>query len=291
MVHTRIETISPEKAYRYLEGNIHNRPIRQHRVRELADAMRRGEWKVTHQGLAFGKTESKGDQILVDGQHRLWAIVESGVTVEMMVTLGIDPETFKVIDTGTSRSNSDTLAVLKEPYYKSLADALSWLFRHENGMMATSTGGSGYSRPSNTQVEDMIEKHPAIRNSLRVPKTFKPVSLMPRGIAIWLHYEFSQRDVQLADMFFSGVGTGEALRADDPRYVLRARLLDNMANKQSKLHSEVIAAIIIKTWNAFVARKTLRTLRWEKGGTEEFPVILDKAEVVVRPLRKAKTAS
>jgi len=43
--------------------------------------MKAGRWKLTHVGIAFDI-----NNVLQDGQHRLWAVVFSGRTVEMSVT-------------------------------------------------------------------------------------------------------------------------------------------------------------------------------------------------------------
>src|SRR5438046_2404287 len=56
-------------AEQWLAANTANRPLSRSTVRGFADAMRSGEWLVTHQGVAFDT-----DGVLVDGQHRLAAI-------------------------------------------------------------------------------------------------------------------------------------------------------------------------------------------------------------------------
>lgn len=56
--------------------------------------MRRGDWLVTHQGIAF---DTRG--VLVDGQHRLGAVVEADVTVKIAVFTDVEPDTFDVLDT------------------------------------------------------------------------------------------------------------------------------------------------------------------------------------------------
>jgi len=61
--------VSPDMALKWLEGNTHNRPINQAHVNRLAKEITAGRWQLTHQGIAF---DTKG--ILIDGQHRLWAI-------------------------------------------------------------------------------------------------------------------------------------------------------------------------------------------------------------------------
>ena len=104
-----VEKITPELACEYLEKNTNNRTIRSGRINELSGAMLRGEWMLTHQGIAFAKNGE-----LIDGQHRLFAVVKSGVTVEMMVTRGCAPETFKALDLHSKRTASDIFHVTKE---------------------------------------------------------------------------------------------------------------------------------------------------------------------------------
>src|SRR5256885_4562153 len=77
IVRSRVVTITPKKAAEYLERNTANRPLSAKTVRDFAAAMRRGEWQVTHQGIAFDTTRA-----LVDGQHRLAAIVQADVPVQ-----------------------------------------------------------------------------------------------------------------------------------------------------------------------------------------------------------------
>jgi hypothetical protein len=99
---TSIETISPEIAAEYLKQNTVNRVLRPSHVKELAGAIKRGEWKVTHQGIAFDVTGA-----LRDGQHRLSAIVLSGKAVQIMVTRDLEEECKLVMDRGVIRTNAD----------------------------------------------------------------------------------------------------------------------------------------------------------------------------------------
>ena len=75
-----MQTITPERASEWLAANTTNRPVSKAVVRSFAQAMRRGEWMVTHQGIAF---DTQG--VLVDGQHRLAAIIEADRPVELTV--------------------------------------------------------------------------------------------------------------------------------------------------------------------------------------------------------------
>lgn len=104
---TKYEDITPSKARALLGANIDNRKLQRARVAQYADVMRIGQWRLTHQGIAIGD-----DGRLYDGQHRLAAIVEAGVTIRMLVTRNLEPPARDEIDTGCKRSVSDNLAIV-----------------------------------------------------------------------------------------------------------------------------------------------------------------------------------
>lgn len=102
--------VTPAMAREWLKSNTDNRPLRTGHVEALRAAFERGEYKVTHQGLAF---DAQG--VVLDGQHRLHAIAlinDPEASFPMLVTRGLERETFNVIDTGACvRSVSDVLRV------------------------------------------------------------------------------------------------------------------------------------------------------------------------------------
>lgn len=98
--------VTPGMAKDWLEKNTRNRPFDVRRVRSLADAMLAGRFLHTHQGIAFDV-----NGVLLDGQHRLKAIVLAGVSCRMAVTWGVDPSAVEVIDIGRARSAGQTLAI------------------------------------------------------------------------------------------------------------------------------------------------------------------------------------
>jgi len=101
---TEMMKITPEMAKLFLQNNNGNRKIRTKAVKQLSDAIRRGEWVTTHQGIAFNRA---GD--LIDGQHRLTACVEADISIECMVTYDVDAGAFGVLDSGIVRSMADRL--------------------------------------------------------------------------------------------------------------------------------------------------------------------------------------
>ena len=98
--------VGPELAFKWLEGNTHNRPINGGHVHRLAEEIKADRWRLTHQGIAF---DTQG--ILIDGQHRLWAVVEADRPILTRVFYHEPPENRQVLDCGERRSNLDILTL------------------------------------------------------------------------------------------------------------------------------------------------------------------------------------
>jgi len=107
--------ITPELAGYMLAYNQNNRPLSPGKVKRLAGKMSAGNWIFTHQGMGFS-TEGQ----LIDGQHRLAAIMSSGIASEYIVTYGLSPDAFDHVDTEGGRSASDLLAI-RCPHIKNRA--------------------------------------------------------------------------------------------------------------------------------------------------------------------------
>lgn len=108
MIKTELMNVTPALAREWLKKNTDNRRLRPGVVNEMAIAYARGEWKLTHQGIAFGS-----DGRLLDGQHRLTFISQlpEGTRVQLFVTSGMDPLTFDAIDQGARRTPADVLGI------------------------------------------------------------------------------------------------------------------------------------------------------------------------------------
>lgn len=104
---TEVINVTPQMAADWLSLNENNRPLRRSTVEGLKAAFGRGEYTMTHQGIAFSTTGE-----LLDGQHRLTAISElrDGV-FRMLVARDVQEDSFRVMDIGVKRSPSDALRI------------------------------------------------------------------------------------------------------------------------------------------------------------------------------------
>ena len=142
---TTWETITPAKAQEWLKHQ-HNdqRKLREGWVVTMAMDMESGNWRESHQGIAF---DWNGN--LLDGQHRLNAIILANVPVKMMVTRDLDPNTFQVTDAGHSRSLADRAS---EPWVSK--NTISTARRMMAGLLARLSPN-----PSDSQVMEYILQH------------------------------------------------------------------------------------------------------------------------------------
>lgn len=111
---TTTERITPKLADEWLSEHFERIATSKYRQRKLyksvaaryANDMRNGLWQETPEPIIF---DENGD--LADGQHRLMAIKDSGVTLEMTVTRGWKPQVINAINKGRSRSVADSLSL------------------------------------------------------------------------------------------------------------------------------------------------------------------------------------
>lgn len=101
-----IVDVTPALARSIMKGNWGNRRVRQQHVASLKASFLRGEYRMTHQGIAIGR-----DGRVIDGQHRLTAISEmpEDFVFKMMVTYGLEDDAYTAVDIGAKRSAADAL--------------------------------------------------------------------------------------------------------------------------------------------------------------------------------------
>lgn len=107
---TEIQLVTPDAAKSYLAKNLPtNRKVTQRWVDTLSNIIIDGEWVTTHQGIALNE-----ENYLVDGQHRLLAIVKSNTPCAINVSTNVPVETFKATDCGVKRSMSQLTGLDKK---------------------------------------------------------------------------------------------------------------------------------------------------------------------------------
>lgn len=258
---TKVVQVGPAMAKKLLRRNTKNRPIRRRFVDTLCRAMKSDQWVLNGESIIISK---KGR--LLDGQHRLMAVIDADKAVPMLVVEvgGDEDRVFKTIDTGNKRQFGDYLALRGVRYFNTVASALLMLRRYQLGMFLLR---SSY---SHTDLYKLYLAEIDIKDSVEWVRGSKQFELRVVGQAsllAFLHHLFGQSCPKKRDLFFAQLALHQP-QQDIVSILRRKLLLDTNSNK--RIPRVERAALIIKAWNAFVAERTIHSLRW--GRTESFPI-------------------
>jgi hypothetical protein len=263
MLKSEFVDVTPEVAEKLLAGNSDNRPLRPSHVRRLADAMKRGQWKTTHQGILLDR-----DGNVADGQHRLHAIVESKISAVMRVEHfdGKLQDVFDVLDRGRPRGSADDLALVGVHDAKAVSSVVRCLLVYQLGWSQGRHEGGVH--VSNIDIVKCYRENPGVEKSVLWAKAV-PAPLRPMSIFGCAHYLFGQIDAQARDEFMMGLSTGAGLDEGDPRLSLRAALLRQAESTRRGANRVQLMAWVIKSWNKWRDQEPLTLLRHAKH--ERFP--------------------
>ena len=250
--------IGPAEAREILAKNPLNRPLNKAHVERLAREMTSGNWIPNGDTICFSGSR------LIDGQHRLSAIIASGLTMEMLVVEGLDESAFLTKDVGRRRSSADALAIHGEKNCTMLGAGLGALLIINKSLAACS-------RFTGTEITNALDENPEMRNHANWLAGSSLRNLLPSGFAIAIRYLCHKSHPREAVEFFDSLESGVNLSAKSPILILRQRLIANKSNA-AKLRPEHVAVFLIKAWNAYISGVPLRILRWVEA--EPFPTIL-----------------
>ena len=103
-----IETITPKIAEAWINSNKSNRKLRDGIVEKYADDMKHGRWTNCPEPISF---YDDGD--LADGQHRLFAIIESDTEQTFPIARGLRRQDGLNLNTGLTRTLVDNARISK----------------------------------------------------------------------------------------------------------------------------------------------------------------------------------
>lgn len=262
-------TITPEYAEKLLGRNTHNRKVSPTNLARVKHALLRGEWKLNGEAIKIA-----ADGRILDGQHRLLASVETGLSFETLVISGLDSETQNTMDTGKSRTLPDVLGLAGYGSASSLAATIAGVIRLQRHGARISLHASSAYPVSVTEAMARLQSEPSLEDLARETKKFGRIGL-PGRVASVLYYYFSTIDATDADYFFEKLFAGDSLDRGNPILTLRNALIASKTTKGSA-NPVHLAAITIKAWNKYRAGESASILRFTPGGAnpEAFPEAL-----------------
>ena len=203
------------------------------------------------------------DKKVLDGRARLLACIQAKTRFKTLIIDGIDDQVFETIDAVRKRRLADVLTIRRFPHGRALAAALRVILAYRTKSLVSPRN------PSPIVLLDLIEAHPEIRDSI-LP-SLRAAPTLPHGVGIALHYLFSLADPRKSDNFFAQIGAAPSTGEETPAVRLR-RVLEDLRNQGGYRKQTYVLAVAIKAWNAFLAGKPLKQLRYNRE-VEPFPEI------------------
>ena len=253
------ELITPEKAKEYLENQFRNRSLRPTKIRDYVRQMKENKWLVNGEPIIFDKSGR-----LIDGQHRLNAVIEANTPQTFDVRRNVDAAAAASIDTGASRRmyeqltignitvNSAQLGTMQNIYSRVVQTAK--IDQHTGKCISINRMGSTVFSSDATKNIQIVTHNRSLLNIFEnagflKPKQNKLVTSVGMKLAIYIENQRKHsssfytehgiiRGLHFVDIAFNGYpelfGTGTGGSEDSAAYKLFKFLANMKHQKQSK---------------------------------------------------------
>lgn len=235
--------VTPQQAEAWLAKNADfQRKLRDSVVDKYARDMINGQWQLTHQGIAF---DAKGR--LIDGQHRLAAVVKAGIPVKMLVVKDSPATAYDHLDLGYGRTAVDILKAQGEGWITNEWIAVARFMEAGANIKAVFIARSPF------ELREMVETH---KNALafvfqNVERKVRGVTIAPVLAAVAVAYYIEKDRVKLAE-FLRLLVSGVALNPKVDSTVIRLRdsLRDDMvgANTMARISLFLKTQRVVKAY-------------------------------------------
>jgi hypothetical protein len=284
-LHMQVVDVTPAQAQAWLDNGGANRKLKPATVNRYAVYMLRGEWRMTGEPVKLDR-----EARVRDGQHRLAAIVQSGLTVPMLVIRGVSEESFDVMDSGKVRTPADVLSIHGLTSTAGKSSAVRALMLIERFGTVNASTVEGRAMATGPTVLAYLAEHPEVEEVYPLAMELSSAGLQG-GPGVWcavmvLLWRIDQDAVrEMTNYLKSGAG----LDAGHPLLALRNRAMNREARlyTRSALGREEIAGMIIKAWNAWRKGEAITRLTWRP----KEPSLPEIEGAAPPPVKRIKLAS
>jgi hypothetical protein len=264
-----VAEITPELAQSILKNNNDgNRPLKKDHIKMLTDSIKRGEWMLNGESIAFSESGR-----LLDGQHRLTACVNSGKSFKTIVIRGIeDDSAFGTIDIGKPRSVTDLMSLKglpKAPLFAAIAK------QHKAWIETEEENRNKFTLATRKYTERNIALHGEKYKEVILP-AFEAAQKLGRksaaiGFAALLILDIAMDDGEEFFVDLESMWKNECSpEAQSPSFVLY-ELIQNEEHIFRPAKMTFLASVTIKAFNAHLKKEKIKKLFWQP--TEGFPTV------------------
>lgn len=261
-----VVTVTPKLAGEWLAANKKNRNIAQNTVDLYARDMAANEWHFTGEPIKF---DANGD--LIDGQHRLMAVLRSGKTISFLVVRGLVGSAQDFMDSGKKRSAADMLQLRGHANSTLLASTARFGLIIESGVRVA---GQSVSK---SEIGAYLDANPDLVDVVsHASSAAKYMPFSPTALAYsWLL--LNRVDSLEAAAFFDSLANNATKGKGDPRNTLLRRM-NSAKRADERLRPDDQVQFIVRAWNAHRKGADLHILKVRAdGGNGAVRVSIPKA--------------
>lgn len=257
-INSRFISIGPEIILS--EFNNENRPFSEINIKALTKEMESGKWYFNGESMSFN---NKGN--LSDGQHRMKAVIRSGMTFPFIVVCGINRNAFPTINNGRIRTGSDVLGIGGVPSTTHASSITKFIYGFKNEKYSANRNSNR--TLSNTEVLDYYYGLPNVHESVNfgIQYAKKAQKLLTSTVIGGFHYLLGEVDSEKAEDFLIKVCTGVELSSDSPIHLLRNKLIRSKSNSNSdatyRLTNEMLIKNILVCWDKYLSNSKVKVLK------------------------------
>ncbi|ADG97657.1 hypothetical protein Srot_1186 [Segniliparus rotundus DSM 44985] len=246
--------IGPEEAEELLGHNTRNRNLRPAHRDALARDMTEGRWKEN-----AAPVQVAADGTLLDGQHRLSAIVKSGVRLKLLLVTGLPKDSQHVMDSGAKRTVADALRIDGVPDATKVASAARAVIMLDQRHVPTHTETVAFAREHAEQLACATRLgYQVYRDLAGSPSSWAAAAW--RILAV---------DHVNGHMFLHLLASGEMIGHGHPAYTLRRKLRSGLASANNPKALRDTLAPVFKAFNLWGAGKSAQVIRVDPN--EHYP--------------------
>lgn len=226
-------------------------------IAAYARMMKNGEWDSTN-GETI-KIDRSG--ILVDGHHRLKALIQANVNLELLTARNVSEGAYYTIDRGVSRKLHDHVAQagIVDRSLASVVTSGAGVLYHYLKTGSRDPASARRTAFSYKDVGSVVDQHPYIIRAAEFYNKYKRKIVISQSNFCLIYTLTYEIDPDKAYIFIERIVDGVGLEIDDARYVLREKLNSLRGGKKRVNYFDELN-YVIRAWNAYFKGRKLTRL-------------------------------
>lgn len=246
--HFETMLVTPELAAEWIKRNDANRNLRSRLVAQYADDMLNGRWTFNGEAIQFSVSGR-----LINGQHRLHAVVKSGQAQKFLVGFDLPEETQTTFDSGARRTAADALRMDGRTHGNLVASVCKLIHceKIERGYLTFDEQAT-----STALIQDMADADPDIEAAADFINHLPCKKIAPPSALAYAFWKCRKIDGPATREFFYALDSMANLPVGSPILALHKRLSQYKSEgsgnaRNSRDRQALVIATFFQAWNAW----------------------------------------